>query len=101
VFESKNSYRLSDFRQATKALGVGIAFTALARRMMSRIVALIALRALGQKCQVGRRLLEGSCGRTIALARYPVAGGTVGYIHFPGVAGVGVSDGLRFDGHVL
>ena len=65
------------------------------------ILWIFAAMGLGQDRQVRRRLLEGRRGRAIALAGHPVAGGTVGYIHLPGVAGVGVNDGLRVDGHVL
>jgi len=36
---------------------------------------------LAQERQVGRRLLEGGRGRTVALAGHPVAGATVAYIH--------------------
>ena len=68
---------------------------------LNRILWIFAAMGLGQERQVGRCLLEGRCGRTIALTGHPVAGGTVGYIHLPGVAGVGVNDGLRVDGHVL
>ena len=68
---------------------------------LNRILWIFAAMSLGQERQVGRRMLEGRRGRTIALAGHPVAGGTVGYIHFPAVARVGVKDGLRFDGYVL
>ena len=71
------------------------------QRGLNRLRWIFVTMGLGQERQVGRRLLEGRRGRTIALAGHPMAGGTVAYIHLPAIVGMGINDGFRFDGHVL
>jgi len=71
------------------------------QRGVNRLRRIFATMGLGQERQVGRHLLEGRRSRTIARAGHPVAGGTVAYIHLPAIVGMGINDGLRFDGHVL